>query len=142
MQNKIRYVIAFVIIAMVIAFMVWKYTFRKTESSVSSQKADVELSAVELLKAFEQDENAANTLYLDKIIQVTGNVESVSEDSVGISVYLKEKDAVSGVICSFEKSAGEIDAVEKGMPVTIKGICAGYLMDVVMNKCYLESSGD
>jgi len=142
MRNKFRYIIAFIVVAIIAFILVWKYTFRKTESSVASQKAEVEITAAELLSQFETDEVAANELYLDKIVMVTGPVESVSEDSIGISVYLKENDAMSGIICSFDRAAGEIESVEKGITVKIKGICSGYLMDVVMNKCSLEESGN
>jgi len=139
MKTKYRYILAFVILALLAAVLVWKYTFRKSDISVASQKADVEIAASKLLQAFETDENAANALYLDKIVLVSGIVESISEDSLGVSVYLKESDAVGGVICSFDKSAIDVSMAKKGLPLSIKGICTGYLMDVVLNKCSLES---
>jgi hypothetical protein len=71
------------------------------------------------------------------IVVVTGTISSVSEDSVGISVYLKQRDATSGVICSFDKTTLNRSAVDTGLLVSIKGICTGYLMDVVMNRCAL-----
>lgn len=138
MKIRFRYILAFVVLAVAAAVFVWKYTFRPSDSSVASQKADVEIEATELLHAFETDENAANMLYLDKIVVVSGTVESVSEDTLNISIYLKNSDAIAGIICSFDKKNLEISSVGKGMSVRVKGICTGYLMDVVMNKCSLE----
>lgn len=138
MKTRYRYLLAFVILAAAAAVFVWKYTFRPSESSVASKKADVEIAASELLHAFETDENVANMQYLDKIVVISGTVESVSEDSLGISVYVKNSDAIAGIICSFDKKNLEITDVSKGMSVRIKGICTGYLMDVVMNKCSME----
>jgi hypothetical protein len=137
MSKKFRYILVFLILALISAIVVWKYTFRKAEVSMESKKPDFKLEASRLLQEFETNETAANTLYLDKIVVVTGKVASVAEDSVGISVYLKENDALSGIICSFDKTALELSAVDTGLLVSVKGICTGYLMDVVMNKCSL-----
>jgi predicted aconitase len=92
-----------------------------------------------LVQAFESDENAANSMYLDKIVTVTGTVESVTTDTTAVTVYLKESDGLAGVICSFDRKATGISALHNGMQVSIKGICTGYLMDVVMNRCSLVS---
>ena len=68
---------------------------------------------------------------------VSGTVDSVTEDSLGYSVYLKEKDAISGIVCSFDKSSIDSARVKPGAQINVKGICTGYLMDVVLNKCSL-----
>lgn len=137
-RPKYRKIAVAGLIFIVIAALAWKYTFRKTETNVSSRKAEYNLDASVLVNAFETDENAANELYLNRIISVTGTVESVSEDSIGISVYLKEPDALSGIICGFELDADDITGIDKGEQATIKGLCTGYLMDVVFNKCSVE----
>ena len=140
MKNKYRYILAFLILALVAAVFTWRYTFRKSDPSVASKKADVEMDASSLLQAFETDEKAANALYLGKIILVSGTVESVTNNSLEISVYLRESDAVAGIICSFDKSSTDIGSIGKGLTVRIKGVCTGYLLDVVMNKCSMETS--
>jgi hypothetical protein len=137
MKTRYRYLLTFILLALAIAVLVWKYTFRPAESNVSGQKADAEIAAAQLLQAFETNEADANALYLDKILMVSGTVESVTEDSLGISVYLKDSDAMAGIICSFDKEYREAMALQKGIPANIKGICTGYLMDVVLNKCSL-----
>lgn len=142
MENRNRYLLAFVILALLAGVFIWKYTFRKSETSVVSQKADVEIAAAALLQKYETDETGANSLYLDKVILVTGTVDSITEDSLEISVYLKENDATAGVICSFDKASVDISLLEKGQTAGIKGICNGYLLDVIINKCSLESSSD
>ena len=139
MKSWMRILLALFLIGILAAVLVYLYTFRKTDPSVASKKADVEIAAGELLKSFETDEAAANTLYLGKVVKVTGLVESVSEDSVGISVYLKEPDAMAGILCGFDKKTNDISWVKKGTTVTIKGICTGYLMDVVFNRCSMDT---
>jgi hypothetical protein len=135
MSKKIRYILVFLVLALIAAVAVWKYTFKKSETSVASHKTDITVDAPMLLKAFETNEDSANLRYLDKIIQVSGVVATVSHDSLGYSVYLKEKDAMSGIMCSFDEPALDTGRVKTGSTVKIKGMCTGYLMDVVLNKC-------
>jgi hypothetical protein len=137
MSKKLRYILVFLILAFAFALIAWKYTFRKAEVTIEARKPDFNLEASKLLQEFEMNETAANSKYLDKIVVVTGTIASVTEDSVGISVYLKESEDISGIICSFDKTALNRSAVDTGLSVSIKGVCTGYLMDVVMNKCAL-----
>jgi hypothetical protein len=137
MSHKLPLILLFLILALVAAFVVWQYTFRKTSTSVDDQKTDLECTATELVTAFETDETAANALYLGKILEVSGTVEAVTEDSLGISVYLKDQDALAGVMCSFDRQNVESALLLNGTQVTVKGLCTGYLMDVVLNKCLL-----
>jgi hypothetical protein len=138
MKPKIRLLVVAFVIIIAAAALVWNYTFKKAETSVSVKKADYEIKAADLLAAFDSNESTANAQYLNKILSVSGLVESVTEDSIGISVYLKEPDAVSGVICGFDLKSNDVSLIRKGSRVTIKGICTGYLLDVVMNKCSVE----
>jgi len=127
---------------MLAAFAAWKYTFRKSESSVASRKTDITIEAFLLLQAFEINEDSANVLYLDKIIQVSGTVESVTEYGIGYSVYLKESDALSGIMCSFDKTSFDTAIVKPGSRAVVKGLCTGYLMDVILNKCSVVSQAE
>lgn len=137
MKTRFRNIFLILLVLVIAAVLVWMYTFKKADTDVSSKKADYALSSSELLAAFEKNETEANQKYLNKIVIVTGTVESVSQDSVGISVYLKEPDAMAGIICGFN-SEGNVTGIRKGTSINVKGICTGYLMDVVLNKCSVE----
>ncbi len=117
------------------AVAAWKYTFKDSESNVASHKTEVTIDAQSLLQAFEINEDSANMKYRDKVIQVSGTVGSIAQDSLGYTVYLKEKDAISGIVCSFDRSSFDSVRVKPGSQINVKGICMGYLMDVQMNKC-------
>lgn len=139
MKPIFRNLLIVLAIGLFAALLALLYIFRKSAVSVESKKADVEIDAGSLVHAFENNESEANELYLGKIVSVKGKVESISEDEVGISVYLKNDDDIAGIICSFDKSAKDISTIRRGDMVQIKGICTGYLMDVVLNKCALVS---
>jgi hypothetical protein len=138
MSKKIRYILIFLALALIAAVSVWKYTFKESASNVSSRKTEVTIDAPKLLQAFETNEDSANMKYRDKVILVSGTVGSVTPDSLGYSVYLKEEDAISGIICSFDKSSFDSVKVKPGAQINVKGLCMGYLMDVQMNKCNID----
>jgi|WetSurMetagenome_2_1015567.scaffolds.fasta_scaffold129627_2 hypothetical protein len=139
MSKKVWYILAFLILAFMAAFVAWKYTFKKSETSMASRKTDITIEAALLLQAFETNEDSANARFLDKIVVVTGIVKSVTQDSLGYSVYLKDSDAGSGVMCSFDNAAFDPALVKSGSKASIKGLCTGYLMDVVLNKCSIAN---
>ena len=137
MTKRTVFIVAIIFLGLIAALILWKYTFRKTEVSSETRMPDFEMEATQLIQEFEINESKADSLYLDKIILVTGTISSINEDSSSISVYLKENEAQGGVICSFDKEILDLSAVDTGMVVNIKGICNGYLMDVILNRCYL-----
>lgn len=135
MSKKIRYILIFLVLALIAAVAVWKYTFKESASNVASRKTEVTIEATKLLQAYETNEDSAKIKYGDKVIVVSGTVGSITPDSLGYSVYLREKDAISGIICSFDKASFDSVKVRPGAQINVKGICMGYLMDVQMNKC-------
>lgn len=113
------------------------YVFRPSEDSVEKQKADITIDAGSLLNNFETNEQKANTLYLDQVISVSGTIAEINEDEQYVSLTLREPDALSGVSCTFNKETLDGRSFRKGEKVTVKGVCTGYLLDVVLTKCAL-----
>lgn len=138
MKKIIWVALAVVMIGLTVGTLTYLYVFRKADLSVASKKADVEIKASELLKRFTDDENAANASFLDKVIIIDGLINSITEDSTSVSVYLKNADEAAGVQCGFDKTAIDKSTLKPGDAIRIKGICTGYLMDVVLNKCTVE----
>jgi hypothetical protein len=138
MKKYIWFLLIIVLAGIVIGIFIWLYTFRKADLSVASQEAEIEISAADLLNKFELNEENANKVYLGKVIVVVGPVDRITEDSTTISVYLKKADESSGIMCGFNKSTINKTFIKSGDTVRIKGVCTGYLMDVVLNKCAVE----
>jgi len=138
MKKTIWIALAVVILGIIAAIFIWLYTFRKADLSVASQKAEIEISSTDLLKKFESNEESANTAYLGKVIIVSGTIDKITEDSTNISVFLKNPDEIAGVICGFNKTMIDKTTIKPGDAIRVKGICTGYLMDVVLNKCSVK----
>lgn len=138
MKKKNLIFLAVIVIGLIVGTIVYLYTFRKADLSVASRKADIEINASELLKKFTDNETSANAEFLDKVIVVNGLIDKISEDSTEISVYLKSPEDMAGVMCGFNKTTIDKSTLKSGSNIRIKGICTGYLMDVVLNKCSVE----
>ena len=100
------------------------YVWNKPHRDVKDEKGII-ISAVAIFDSFAVNETRANTLYLNKAIQVTGEVTDIKKNQQGQTViYLKTNDPFFGVNCTFKEDPGPL---EKGTTITFKGICTGYL---------------
>lgn len=104
------------------------YLYKKPRTTAASQHTDFTLSADELYKQFEANEQDANQKYTGKILEVTGTVGEVQKSDSMLSILLTAKDAMGGVNCSM--AATDAAIVQQGKTITVKGKCAGFLMDV------------
>lgn len=114
------------------------YLYNKPHRDIASEDAAFSLTADELFDAFEADEAAANALYLDKVVAVSGTVAEVTENSAGQAVItITAANAMLGGVSATMQEAGT-SAVETGQTVTVKCRCTGYLMDVILINCTVE----
>lgn len=125
------------ILVLIAVLVVFKVSFRDADISVKSEKTELKIAAGDLLQEFSVDETAANENYLNKVIEVTGRISKVEDTEEGFNVYLQDPDQISGVICGFNPEAANKKDFTIDETVTIKGLCTGYLFDVILVKCIL-----
>lgn len=131
-MRKKRRIISVIIVFIVLvcsgyAFYIWN----KPARDVSREKG-IEITAAAIYDSFSRNERSANTHFLNKAIQVTGKVADVKKNQAGQTVvYLQSGDSVFGVNCTFKQYPG---AIKKGSIITFKGVCTGYLSDVILNE--------
>ena len=107
--------------------------FNKPHRDVTTEQG-VQLSAQNLYDAFRTNETQANKLYLDKAIEMTGEVGEISTNQDGnIVVNFKTNDPLFVINCTFKTNPGQL---KPGQTITFKGICTGYIPDanVVINE--------
>lgn len=103
--------------------------FFKPHRSVDDEQA-IRLTAVQLFNDFESDEAGANTRYLDKAVEVTGQVADITTDMERHRVVtLGTDDILFGVRCTLTENQPDI---QTGDTIRVKGICKGYLSDVII----------
>lgn len=133
-----KIILAVFVLALAAAGYGW-YQYQKAPPDIRQEKAGIEIGAVDLLIAFQQDEPAANSKYVDKVLIVSGSVTGVQTDSSGghTTVYLQTNDLMAAVTCSFYQDDEGVKKIKTGSTARIKGVCTGMLTDVILNKCSL-----
>jgi hypothetical protein len=121
-------------IALITIWVALHYYFLKHPDMVKA-RPDFVITATVLQKEFEDNEAAASARYINKILEVTGTIVSVtSTDSTHLNISLKTGSEISSVICSFP-GIGDPSKFNAGKEVTLHGECSGFLMDVLLKNC-------
>ncbi len=116
------------------AFIVHRM-YNERPAGAAEKQADATLSAEELFQAFSADEVAAGKQYNDKVVQVSGTIREIAVDPSGpTNVFLGTSDMLAAVVCEFPPDAVPA-GWKKGDMATIKGFCAGFNMDVLLQRC-------
>lgn len=132
-MKKIKTIIFLIVIfGMMGSAYAWFFVWNKPKQNVKDAKA-IPVMASSLFAEYQTNEKTANRKYIDKVIEVTGEVNNVAKNTEGKTVVLlKTGDLMFGVNCTLEEDA----KISNGEQVSLKGICTGYLTDVVLIRCY------
>ena len=135
-MNKFLKIILGLLLLLAIIGAVSYFSFMNApKASSENKKVDMSISATTLFQEFEQDETASNAKYIGNIVAVKGTIGEFEEDENGATVLLLEAGDLGGVLCTLEDSQTEkAKALDYGDTVTVKGVCTGMLMEVVVNK--------
>jgi hypothetical protein len=95
----------------------------------------ISISAEELYQSYISNEKAANASYLEKTIEVSGKIGSISKNADSSQViFLQTSDPIFGVNCTMELKT---EKLKSGDSVRLKGICSGFINDVVLIRCHI-----
>ena len=134
--NRYRIVL---FVGLVIVAAVGTYGFNEYNRKLPGTqqlKTAFKIEAVAFVSEFEADASAATKKYADRVVEVHGFVSSMQVTDTSATIFLKGGTSFSSVMCQFDQSTvREIKQLRNGELVIIKGVCSGYLMDVVMVRC-------
>ena len=108
----------------------WYYVFVYSKNHHRDVADEIAIAATAdyIVKEYQADETIANKKYLDKAVEVTGEVAEVGKNQEGkITVSLKTSDAMTTVFCTLNDSTA---IVEPNKNITLKGVFIGFLSDV------------
>ena len=135
----IKKLLIFGAIAAVLGGSFGYYMWHKPHAEIG--KPNFTTTATELAAEFSTDEAAATKKYvgsMDKmiVVQISGTIAEVKNDSLGISLGLDTGDPINGVSCVLDKFTKQVKTDFKvGESVTLRGTCTGKLSDVVIDRC-------
>ena len=137
MKTYIKVALFFVTFVALAAILAALYFYNLKSTDMSKAKPDFVLTASALQKAFEDDETKASVTYINKIVEIKGEIASVkpAENSV-VSISLVTGSDLSSIICTFP-AVKDPSVFNVGDEITVRGECSGFLMDVLLNNCAL-----
>lgn len=121
----------FLLLLAILAAGIGFYKYNQPVASLENKKPDIEVTASKLISDYEADEKTANGIYLGKIVQVAGKVSATSVEEGKTKIQLETENPISMIICEFEDGR-DAGTVKVGDEVKIKGLCTGYLSDVII----------
>lgn len=125
----------------VIVFLAWGSDDQAAvQESVASQPSVLTVSANQIHADYEANEIAADAKYKDKVITVTGTVDSIGKDVMDtMYVTLETSNMFNQVQCFFpDSNAGDLATIAKGNSMRIKGLCEGKFVNVLLKGCTIQ----
>lgn len=125
MTKKTKKIILIIVTAIIVVIAITGYVmWNKPHKNIKDADA-VKITAVDLYNIFITDSAKAKSLYADKILLVSGEVNQVSLNQQAQQIILI-KTAVTGAFinCTMEEKTIGFKA---GDHIIIKGVCSGYI---------------
>lgn len=134
---KTRTILLTALLATALAALVAHRMYDAKPATAADRSAELNVKAATLYAEFQQDEVSAGEQYNDKVVEVEGVVRDVTAGTDKTTdVLLETGDPLGAVVCEF--NANETIGLKKGDPARIKGFCAGYNLDVLLQRCTLS----
>ncbi|MDA8692839.1 OB-fold putative lipoprotein [Saprospiraceae bacterium] len=132
MKKLLYFILALFIIAIIAYFVV----LNLPKASIKGNDAAFTITAIDLYADFEKNENQANRKYIGKTIVVEGTISEIDKDKNGATVlFINSANDMNGILCTLEQ--GQKGDFQENQTIKIKGLCTGFLQDVVLNKCVI-----
>ena len=137
MRTK-KFIYGLLLIALLV-LCIWGYRVYEEPAlkNITTANTEENLKVGELITLFQHNEVEANISYVDKVIEVEGIIKDISTTNDRYTILL-ESEAFTKHFIMCDMSPLSVKRVNKlviGDTVTLKGICKGYLLDVIMLNC-------
>lgn len=118
----------FVLIGIVLVAFYFYKEYTRTNKDLSKLKAEIKISALDLISAFEESDSLTNIKFIDKIIEVTGNVKVLEkDDNGGYTIVLGDIASLSSVRCLTDSNyRSDASLLQQNSTITIRGMCTGF----------------
>ncbi len=118
------------------------YVFNKPHRDVKGEVPTYTMDAQDLYSEYNENEDAGNAKFGDKVIQISGSIVDISDEGGEISLVLN--DEMEAINCALDSmmivnNKALVENLEIGKNVTLKGKCDGFdmIMGVVLTRCYI-----
>jgi polyisoprenoid-binding protein YceI len=137
MKKKITIIGILLLIAGLVGFLVIQMMYKKAERNVATEQAVI-IDATQFATLYKDAADSANKLYLNKTIQLTGIVSSVSNNQENqTDIIITVQDSLPPISCTID---GMYKSINVPDTITIKGICSGILSNINLKNCIVLAS--
>lgn len=135
-KNKLTWIFLSILTILITGSFVGYRMYTKPHRNVEHTKS-LAVDAIKLVTAYEANEPDANGLYLDKVLEVEGEITEIVKNQKGEIVIVLKGTDMGTVRCTVEGT--HPSGIVTGEKIVLKGICTGYLTDVILVRCILKS---
>ena len=139
MIKKLKFILPlFIVVGGIVAYVMSQ---PKAPLNIHSAPTEITVNATNLYADFETDETTANATYAGKVIEVSGLLNAVEQDDKGGYVLnLAAESPLGQVTCNLApKEKFSASSTTINQLLTVKGVCTGYLFDVVLDNATIIS---
>jgi hypothetical protein len=142
MERRIRYGI-FLLFFLIGGLSIYGFFFHAASDPMVLVNADVHIRAGDLANAFDRQEDLSDSLYLYKVLSVTGVVKMIRKDPSGnYTAFLGDRSSATTttlVNCTLDSIYHHQPAPFRiGDSLTLRGTCTNHLTDVILRQCIIE----
>ena len=106
------------------------YLWNKPHRTADDEKPFATVTSSQLFTEFATDEAATWAKYKDKVIQISGEVETTSTDASGNTQIVLKTDTEMSTVSVTLMAGATAPGVQSGTMIDVKGICNGFLNDI------------
>ena len=141
MNNKNIKILIGLVILMSIVILYALNLYNKPHLNVEKTDADLVINIQDLLDDYKNDENLANGKYVDRVIQISGEISEISIENGNSIIIFKDSTGTSSVMCHMSPEENlKVLKLKKDGEIMLKGICTGYFLDVMLIRCVLVNN--
>jgi hypothetical protein len=131
MKRNLKIVIVIGLVAAAIGGFVAYKMWNKPHADASEMEG-IKVTAIDLYKAFETNEQQANTTYVGKVLEISGAVAEIENTDSIARVIFSVPDATFGSVrVSIDKRhLDDVKSLTPSQNIVVKGFCSGFLTDV------------
>ena len=135
-MKKILISLLIIIILAASGLYYYAFVYMKNRKVDMEEAEAMRVTAVDLVKDFQTNEQSANAKYLDKILEVSGTVNATGSTQMGeFTLTLASEDPFAGVMATMDTTTTASAAVNEN--ITVKGYCKGFLSDVILTSAVI-----
>lgn len=143
MKKIAKILLATVLVFVLVFSALYFYVAKENTIDITAAHTEIQISSEKLISSFLDNENIANSEYIEKTIEIEGVIKDITFLNNRYTVLLQGETDFSCVICDMQPNQyNNIKKLELGQDIVLKGICKGFLMDAIFLDCIILNPQD